>query len=70
MRFTGSLGISEALQIPKEDWCEDLPIFYRFGWGGIENPEFRSAIVSAYRYAGMEDLARRYEDWNSVAVGA
>ena len=46
LRFSGGLGISEALQIPKPGWCEDLPILYRFGWGGIESPEFRSAMVA------------------------
>jgi hypothetical protein len=43
---------------------------YRFGWGGIESPEFRSAIVAAYRYAGMDDVAKRYEDWKPVGLGA
>ena len=66
LRFTGGVGIAEAMQIPKEDWCEDLPIFYRFGWGGINSPEFRSAIVAAHRYAGDENMAKRYEDWKSV----
>ena len=40
-----------------------LPIFYRFGWGGIESPEFRAALVAAYRYVGMEDMAIRYESY-------
>ena len=57
-------------KIPKKDWCEDLPIFYRFGWGGIESPEFRAAIVAAYRYAGMEDMAMRYEQWGKKMVVA
>ncbi len=70
LRFTGGLGIAEAMQIPKEDWCEDLPIFYRFGWGGIESPEFRAAIVAAHRYAGNEDMAKRYEEWQPVGLGA
>ena len=68
LRFTGGLGISEALRIPKEGWCEELPIFYRFGWGGIESPEFRSATIAAYRYAGMEDAAKRYEEWESRSL--
>ena len=38
---------------------EDFPIFYRFGWGGIDSPEFRAALVAAYRHVGMHDLARR-----------
>lgn len=68
LRFTGGLGIAEALQLPNKDWCEDLPIFYRFGWGGIESTEFRSAIVAAYRYAGLEDMAKRYEEWEPVCA--
>lgn len=68
LRFTGGLGISEALHIPKNDWCEELPISYRFGWGGIESPEFRSAIVAVYSYARMEDIAKRCEEWGSRSV--
>lgn len=68
LRFTGGLGIAEALQIQRTDSCEDLPIFYRFGWGGIDSPEFRSAMVAAHRYAGMEDMAKRYEDWEPAGV--
>ncbi|MHB0960089.1 MAG: hypothetical protein ACYC0X_19860 [Pirellulaceae bacterium] len=68
LRFTGGLGIAEAINIPKKDWCEDLPIFYRFGWGGIESPEFRAAIVAANRYAGNEDLAKRYEEWGAKSL--
>ena len=52
LRFTGERGIAKAMEIPKEKWCKDLPFFFRFGWGGIESPEFRAAIVAAYRYAG------------------
>jgi len=63
LRFNGGLGLSKALQIPKPDYCEDLPIFYRFGWGGIDSPEFRAACVSAYRHAGNDFLALRYETW-------
>ena len=64
LRFTGQRELSEAMQIPKAEitW-EDFPIFYRFGWGGIENPEFRAALVAAYRHVGMHDLARQYENY-------
>ena len=64
LRFRGGRGLAEALQIPKPDrsW-EDFPFFYRFGWGGIDSPEFRAALIAAYRHAGMEDLAKRYEDF-------
>ena len=64
LRFRGQRELAEGLQIPKPPrTTDDFPIFYRFGWGGIESPEFRAALVSANRYAGMEDLAKRYEEW-------
>jgi hypothetical protein len=65
LSFTGGLGIAEALQIPKEDRCEEQPIFYRSGWGGIESPEFRAAMFASYRYAGIEALAKQHEEWGS-----
>ena len=56
--------MTQAMKIPKPEWTtDDLPIFYRFGWGGIDSPEFRAAIVAANRYAGMEAVAKRYEDY-------
>ena len=62
--FKGQRGLSEAMQIPKPKRTrEDFPIFYRFGWGGIDSPEFRAALVAAYRHVGMHDLARRYEEY-------
>ena len=63
LRFRGQRGIAEAMQIPKPSYSDHLPIFYRFGWGGIESPEFRAAMAGAYRYAGMENLAKQYEEW-------
>lgn len=70
LRFTGQRGVAEAMRIPKPKRTrEDFPIFYRFGWGGIESPEFRSALVAAYRYVGMEDLAKRYEDYDPSQGG-
>lgn len=64
LRFRGQRGLAEAVRIPKPKRTrEDLPIFYRFGWGGIDSPEFRAALVAAYRYTGMEDLAKRYEEY-------
>ena len=62
LRFKGQRGLGEAMQIPKPEitW-EDFPIFYRFGWEGIDSPEFRAALVAAYRHVGMDETARRYE---------
>jgi hypothetical protein len=67
LRFKGQQGIAEAMQIPKLAYTkEDLPIFYRFGWGGIRSPEFRSASVAAYRHVGMVELARQYEEYDAL----
>ena len=64
LQFKGQREVSEAMQIPKPPrTTDDFPIFYRFGWGGIESPEFREALVAANRYAEMESLAKRYEEW-------
>ena len=64
LRFEGQRGLAEAVKTPKpKPTREDFPIFYRFGWGGIDSPEFRAALVAAYRYAGSEDLAKRYEEY-------
>jgi len=71
LRFKGRRGLAEALQIPKpKRTVEDLPIFYRFGWGGIDSPDFRAAAAGAYRHVGMEDLAKRYEEnnWSKAVV--
>ena len=60
----GQPGLADAMKIPKpERTQDDFPVFYRFGWGGIESPDFRGARVSAYRYVGMEELAKRYENY-------
>jgi hypothetical protein len=71
LRVEGQRGLAAAVQIPKpERTQEDFPIFYRFGWGGIDSPEFRAALVTAYRYAGSEGLARRYEEYGTQAGAA
>ena len=64
LRFNGQRGLAEAMQIPKpERTKEDFPIFHRFGWGGVDSPEFRGALAAAYRHVAMEDLAKRYESY-------
>ena len=46
LQFTGRVGLAKAVKIPKPRHTrEDFPIFYRFGWGGIESPEFCAACV-------------------------
>ncbi len=42
LRFEGGAGLTKGLRLPKTDG-DDLPIFYRFGWGGCDSEEFRSA---------------------------
>ena len=51
LRFQGQMGIAEAIQIPKEPWCEDLPFFYRFGFGGNDSPDFTDARKEAEAYS-------------------
>jgi len=50
LRFTGGRELSKAIKMPKNHWSEDLPIFYRFGWGGCDSPEFMAARKSAEIY--------------------
>ncbi len=67
LRFKGQRGLAEALRIPKpRRTSEDFPIFYRLGWGGVDSPDFRGALIAAYRYVGMEDLAKRYEGYGQT----
>jgi hypothetical protein len=52
LRFDGERGIAEAFTIPKPDYTEeDLPIFYRMGWGGSDSPEFSDASRRAWEFA-------------------
>ena len=48
LRFEGTLGLSKALRLPKDEGTEDFPIFYRFGWGA-DSPEFSAARETAHR---------------------
>jgi hypothetical protein len=64
LRFTGQRGLAYALRTPKPPHTtEDFPIFYRFGWGGINSPQFRAALIAAWRYFGDEAMAKQYEDY-------
>ena len=67
LRFRGGRGLAEALRIPKPDRSrDDLPIFSRFGWGGVDSPEFRAARIAANRHAGIESLAKQYEAYKPL----
>jgi hypothetical protein len=54
LRFVGERGIAAAMRIAKPEWCEDLPFFYRFGWGGSDSPEFVSARKAAHRWLKLK----------------
>lgn len=50
LRFEGQAGLAKGLQLPKSDG-DDLPLFYRFGWGGHDSEEFRLARRLAMKFA-------------------
>jgi hypothetical protein len=50
LALAGRIGLAEALALPKPEHSEDLPIFYRFGWGGADSPEFTSARRQASQF--------------------
>ena len=62
IRFTGGLGISKALEIPKPSYVEGWPILNRFGCGGHKSLDFLAAWIAAYDYLGMDEMARMYTD--------
>jgi hypothetical protein len=64
LRFVGLRGLAEALAIPKPDYTtEDFPIFYHFGWGGADSPEFSQARRDEHRLAfGEPDEESRSSD--------
>jgi hypothetical protein len=68
LRFKGQRYLADALHIPKPAEFEELPIFNRFGCGGVDSPEFRAALVTAYRFAKCEETARMYERYGSQAT--
>ena len=48
LRFHGQSGLAQAMIIPKpEHTKDDLPFFYRFGWGGSDHPDFAKARADA-----------------------
>jgi hypothetical protein len=53
LRFDGMAELSKAMKIPKDKGTDDFPIFYRFGWGGNDSPEFRSAREAGMRYCDL-----------------
>jgi hypothetical protein len=64
LRFKGRDGLDFTWRIPGLiESGKKLPIFYRFGWGGVNSPEFLQAIVEAYRFAGMGEAAESYANY-------
>jgi hypothetical protein len=61
LQFEGRKGLEGTWRIPGllESGLK-LPVFYRFGWGGVASPEFRNAMVAAYRFAGHDLVAESY----------
>lgn len=54
LRFEGLVEVSKAMHSIPKSTDEDFPIFYRFGWGGGESADFRSA-----REASMQFMMRQ-----------
>lgn len=59
LRFEGCKQLSDALKIKKENVSADLPIFYRFGFGGHESKSFHSARQAADRLWTLHSKLRR-----------
>lgn len=51
LRFEGQRGLAEAQRMPKHFKGDpDVPIFYRFGWGGGDSKDFCQAWNDAWEY--------------------
>ena len=62
LRFTQQQAWDAICTIPKTTFTEDLPIFYRFGWGGCDSPEMMRAFAAAWESIGAHDIAQRFLD--------
>ena len=51
LRFEGEKGVAEAMRRQRLEGTEDLPFFYRYGWGGRDSPEFCQAWKDGLAYA-------------------
>jgi hypothetical protein len=55
LRFSRSQAWEAVTTIPKPEYVrEDLPIFYRFGWGGCDSPEMMQAWASARAFSAAQ----------------
>lgn len=52
LRYRGQMGLATAMMTAKPAYTrDDLPFFYRFGWGGGDSPEFMAAWEKAKGHA-------------------
>jgi hypothetical protein len=55
LRFSRSQAWEAMATVPKPEYVrEDLPIFYRFGWGGCDSPEMMQAWASARAFSASQ----------------
>jgi hypothetical protein len=55
LRFNRSQIWDALVSIPKPEYVqEDLPIFYRFGWGGCDSPTMMQAWASARAFSAAQ----------------
>ena len=65
LRFKGAAGTGRGYGSSQAGMDnEDFPILYRFGFGGIDSPEFRAALAAAYHHVGSHDTAGHYENYS------
>lgn len=67
LRFVGQYRLSMALRIERDDDSIELPIFYRFGWGGAKSPEFCAAREASSRFTDL--LMRMNGEWFAEREG-
>ena len=54
LRFEGQAGLAKGLQLPKREGGE-LPLFYRYGFGGWDSLDFRSARQLATTFQAAQE---------------
>jgi hypothetical protein len=54
LRFEGQSGLAKGLRLPKSDGG-DLPLFYRYGFGGHDSEEFRFARQLATTFQAAQE---------------
>lgn len=55
LRFSRSQAWQAMVTIPKPEYVrEDLPIYYRFGWGGCDSPDMMQAWASARAFSASQ----------------